>query len=104
MARGAEVSLDNLKRKRRELDRQIKAAEKSEAEAKKQKALSLYYVKVACARCSGRGEVAEQSGSDNMDFVEIDCQECGGRGYLYARAWEGPRGHDMEYNQVVSVA
>lgn len=41
------------------------------------------YVHVVCSRCSGHG-----------------CTDCGDRGWLWARKFEGKKGHDMEHNEV----
>jgi DnaJ-class molecular chaperone len=96
------VNLEELKRQRANLDRQIAQAEKTEAEQKLALTLAASYVKVVCSGCNGRGEVGFMGGSDNSDMETRDCDDCHGRGYLYGRAWDGKKFYDMDHNQVTA--
>lgn len=93
--------LDDLKRKRAELDHQIAEAELSETEARKAIVLMTSYVKVVCTDCEGTGEVSEGGADIESDPpFSVTCPACHGKGWLYARKFEKRGGHDLEYHEV----
>jgi len=91
--------LDDLKRKRAELEREIAEAEKADSERLRARVLARDYVAVACPGCDGLGAF-NRTGSDNTDVNEYPCDSCAGHGFLYGRIWTGNRAHDMDHNQV----
>jgi len=92
--------LDDLKRQRTALDKEIADLEAKAAEEEKVNILALFYVKVACPTCDGLGNGNRFGGGGNDDIIDFPCQDCSGHGFLWARRWERQTIHEMTYNQV----
>ena len=90
--------LERLKRKRDEINEEIRELEEERKESKRRKALHDDYVKVVCRDCSGLGEVPFEA-VDHFPEEKV-CEDCDGKGYLWARRFEGRKTHDMEYSDV----
>lgn len=87
------MSLEDLKAKRDEINRQIASHKNRETLAAKARA-SKAYVKIVCGNCKGDGNEYDH----RSPAILGACCSCNGRGYLWARRWEGKRGHDMDWN------
>lgn len=95
------MKLNELKAEKARLEKQIKAEQKRQEEARKKYYLENYYSKIVCRQCEGTGEIC-RGGADILSDppYEDSCDDCEGRGFIYMKTFESKlKPHEMEYDE-----